>query len=773
MIPLDTDLYHSQNLNTLGIPMQAPVRSLLRVIGCIVCIMLWGCGQALPTQPAFDLAQACVSIHDPHKSIGIAVDNAWHYRTRGFQDPGLARFYVKPTGLGTFLLYDHEGGYLAYQNGVLERQWHASATAEWRIEVLDLKAYGEGLPELHLLTTSLNQHRLGLNGAKFQLSGSLTSTEAAMQQVLALERHDPASCRPFPEADLAARTLSSPGLPLDENEPVVGFVDYHTHIAFPKALGGAAMPGGAFHPYGIEHALGECSGLHGARGELDILEGQTGGGSGHAVDGYPKFTYWPHRKTKTHIQAYYRWIERAYLSGLRLMVTHATGNPTFCQILKLMHPKQSAGDCKSDDDLAMQTDYVFDLRDYIDAQSGGPGQGFLQIAQTSDEARAIIRKGKLAVVLGSEYGTLFDCVEGAKFCTPEYIDRKVEELYQRGIRSVFPIHRFDNAFGGTMPQAGSNGAWMHLSSKISTGRIEHLFDLINPRKLLFKSIRGHYWELEKCPAGVPGTKNVRSMQAFIEEDFNFLVKAAKSVPVVGGVLGKLLGWIFIDKLKPLPTYDEFSPDDALCNKRPLQDLGHYLIRRLASKGIIIEIDHLSYVSLKAALETLEKLAYPGFVSSHGWIENMPEIRRRVFQLGGQMAVTSGRPRDVAVALQTYAQERAAFEDFTGIGLGTDIQGIASQAASDEELSISYPFRSVDGTVEFLPPITGERYFNYDQEGMAHYGLLPEWLEELRMLDEQTGSRNIPVLMNSAEAYLRMWKRAELRATELRLSNLSG
>lgn len=750
--------------------MRDPIRLVMPFVLVMACGALSGCGEDLRVRPAFELAQACVSLHDPANKVTLAIENAWSYRTRAQDDAAQARFFLKPTGLGSYLLYDHEGGYLARGEKGLERHWHASPASEWQLAALDLSAIDLDLPDLYALTTSDTQYRLGLKSGDLVLNRSEQSAETAGQQVITLKRLEAKQCRDFPEAAVDAQRIAAPPPPGEPDAPVFGFVDYHTHLAFPKALGGAAMPGGLFHAYGIEHALGACSELHGKNGELDILEGQSGGSSGHDVAGYPKFNYWPNRKTKTHIQAYHRWIERAYLSGLRLMVTHATGNPTFCQILKVMHPKQSQGDCKSDDDLAMQTEYIFALRDYIDAQSGGPGRGWLDIARTADEARAIIRNNKLAIVLGSEYGTLFDCVEGAKFCTPSYIDQKVDELFQLGVRSVFPIHRFDNAFGGTMPQAGSNGAWMHLSSKISTSRIEHLFDLISPQKLLFRSIGGHYWDLEKCPAGVPGTKNIRSMQKFIDEDFSFLVKAAKSVPVVGGLLGRVLGWIFIDKLKPLPTYDEFEPNDALCNKRPLQGIGRYLIQRLASKGIIIEIDHLSYPTLLSTLDTLEELAYPGFVSSHGWIENMPDVRQRMFRLGAQMAVSNGRPREIARTLQTYAGERAPFEDFTGIGFGSDIQGIATQAAGEEDLTIAYPFRSIDDTVEFTKPMTGEREFDYDREGVAHYGLLPEWLEELRMLDEQTGSRSIPILMNSAEAYLRMWKSAELRALQLQASS---
>ena len=42
----------------------------------------------------------------------------------------------------------------------------------------------------------------------------------------------------------------------------------------------------------------------------------------------------------------------------------------------------------------------------LDRQAGGPGQGWMQIAYSADEARAIIKANKLAVVLGVEVDSL-------------------------------------------------------------------------------------------------------------------------------------------------------------------------------------------------------------------------------------------------------------------------------------------------------------------------------------------------------------------------------
>jgi hypothetical protein len=100
-----------------------------------------------------------------------------------------------------------------------------------------------------------------------------------------------------------------------------------------------------------------------------------------------------------------------------------------------------------------QLDETRKFEAFVDAQSGGPGKGWFRIVQSPPEARQVIRDGKMAVVLGIEVDNLFGCKlrEGdrkAGQCSPEAIKRLVDELYTKGVRHVFPIHNFDNAFGG-------------------------------------------------------------------------------------------------------------------------------------------------------------------------------------------------------------------------------------------------------------------------------------------------------------------------------------
>ena len=54
-----------------------------------------------------------------------------------------------------------------------------------------------------------------------------------------------------------------------------------------------------------------------------------------------------------------------------------------------------------------------------------------------------------------------------------------------------------------------------------------------------------------------------------------------------------------------------------------------------------------------------------------------------------------------------------------------------RAARRPRAAITYPFKSYDGKVTFDRQRTGERTFDYSNEGVAHYGLYADWFEDLR------------------------------------------
>ena len=358
----------------------------------------------------------------------------------------------------------------------------------------------------------------------------------------------------------------------------------------------------------------------------------------------------------------------------------------------------------------------------------------------------MIARNQLAVVLGAEYSELFDCREGREICTPDHVGRRLDEIHEAGVRSIFPVHRFDNAFGGTRMAGGTSGAWMNLSTKVSTSEIDNLLDLADPSKLLIGPVGGHYWEVGDCPDDVRGVTDLSTMDDFVTEEMSAIVGDA-----VAGFLRNRLG--------PYPDYRPFQGRRA-CNRRGLHPLGRHLVEAMMDRGMIVEVDHMSYAMLLDTLDLLESRSYAGLVSSHDWIENRPEVRERIFALGGLMSPIRRSPRSMVDRIRSLSAEMARHPFPIGVGIGTDTQGIAGQPGGEADVVIEYPFPSVDGRVLFHRPRTGNRTFDFASEGVAHYGLYPEWVETLRQV---ASAEELEIFLRSAEAYVQMWERAEAAA----------
>ena len=97
----------------------------------------------------------------------------------------------------------------------------------------------------------------------------------------------------------------------------------------------------------------------------------------HSPEGWPSFAGWPRDESLTHEGTYWKWIERAWRSGLRIMVNDLVENRALCELYPL---KQN--NCNEMVSAYQQADDMYALQDYIDAQFGGPGKGFLRIVKT-------------------------------------------------------------------------------------------------------------------------------------------------------------------------------------------------------------------------------------------------------------------------------------------------------------------------------------------------------------------------------------------------------
>ena len=101
--------------------------------------------------------------------------------------------------------------------------------------------------------------------------------------------------------------------------------------------------------------------------------------------------------------------------------------------------------------------------------------------------------------------------------------------------------------------------------------------------------------------------------------------------------------------------------------------------------------------------------------------------------------------------------------FFGTPFGSDINGLHAQPvprAGAAQNPVHYPFLSFDGGSVINRQRSGTRVYDINSDGVDHYGLYPDWIEDLRLV---AGQQIVNDMANGAEAYLQMWERAEADA----------
>jgi microsomal dipeptidase-like Zn-dependent dipeptidase len=557
-------------------------------------------------------------------------------------------------------------------------------------------------------------------------SKALVLATAATGNTGSFEFEPSGNCALFPEAPTNASGSTFKGKGVDK--PVLGFADVHVHISATTFLGGAHS-GSPFHPYGITQALGSCANIHGPNGQRDVVGnflGDTPTGQ-HDTNGWPTFTSWPAAKSLTHEGMYYKWVERAWLSGLRIMVNDLVENEVLCN-LQASSLGNATQNCNEMDSAISQITFMYNLQDYIDAQEGGPGKGWFRIIKTPAEAREVINQGKLAVVLAIEISHLFNCSiydEVAK-CDKATIDAQLDRLYNAGVRQMFPIHEFDNAFGGN---GIFNGFVLNLGNKKDTNR---------------------FWRTYDCP----------------EVEYLYGAGAIMQSADPSGGTNPISQALIAQTGGQLPIYNTTKKQ---CNAFKMTDLGKYAFEKLIEKKIIIEVDHLE-LSIKEDLLKITEAKVPQYplVSTHGGHGGITmDQAKRILASGGIIYPYKGNGTDFKGIFDTLKKIKAD-NFFFSVGYGADTNGLGAQAGPRKSgaVPVKYPFTLFQGEgfgsqfAGFSPIVfdkqkSGQRSFDINGEGMAHYGLVADFVEEVRI---EGGEEAVTALFNSAEGYLQMWER---------------
>ncbi|MFF9481624.1 discoidin domain-containing protein [Streptomyces sp. NPDC014733] len=507
------------------------------------------------------------------------------------------------------------------------------------------------------------------------------------------------TARPTPDAQI--NVTGEPFKGTDSRGNVRGFVDAHDHIMSNEGFGGRLICGKPFSEQGVADALKDCP-EHYPDGSLAIFDMITKGDGKHDPNGWPTFKDWPAHDSLTHQQNYYAGIERAWRGGQRVLVNDLVTNGVICSVYFFKDRS-----CDEMTAIRLEAKKSYDMQAFVDKMYGGPGKGWFRIVTDSTQAREVVEQGKLAVVLGVETSEPFGCKQILDIaqCSKADIDRGLDELKELGVSSMFLCHKFDNALCGVRYDSGALGTAINVGQFLSTGT---------------------YWKTEDC-RGPQHDNPIGNAPA---------PEAERRLP----------------EGEKVPTY----ASGAQCNTRGLTDLGAYAVRGMMKRHMMLELDHMSVKSAGQALDILESESYPGVISSHSWMDL--GWTERLYQLGGFTAQYMSQS-------QGFVGEAARTKDLrekyhVGYGYGTDMNGVGGWPAprgADAPDPVTYPFRSVDGGSVLDKQTTGERTWDFNTVGGAHYGMVPDWIQDIRNVG---GEEVVQDLLSGAESYLRTWGNAE-------------
>jgi hypothetical protein len=728
----------------------------LRAIGAVAStVLLLACGGSPSTQGSgnnnevrtntlptdeYTMANGCYALQAV-ESGQYVVNTGGGYAATAADSNAAEAFFMKAAMLGQQIFYATDSNTLTASGTSVTATTAISENAIWHVSYDDVA-------ETYSFTTDATGEQLIVNDAGQLVVGTIDGDNHLFKFALTDK-----ACTPYPEMPLSVSGETYKGRGVDE--PVIGFADVHSHITMGGQLSfddsreaplASLFHGSAVDRLGVAHALDDCEETHGPNGITDgnnIIATNPAGT--HDTSGWPSFIDWPAGEQLTHQSAYYRWIERSYMAGLRILVNYGTNINGLCEVGNLTYGANPTANCNDHTFAMNQVEFTRDIESYIDAQHGGPGKGWFRIVYSPEEAREVINDGNLAVVLGLEASQLFDCgvtitpLGEQPNCTPESFEQKLNEAYDAGVRQIVPLHNIDNAFaGGSLLNGGA--------------------DVLN---LLNLWDTGSFYDTVDCPEG--------GEEGYFKPGGSYMtgVPGIGNDPATGAILDLLGG--------PLPAY---NADVRQCNARALNDLGHHAYSKFFEKGLVISLDHAPLLVKRTLLDlaSQEDPPYP-IISGHGYqggVRN-DDVKDLLKNGGYSYPYKPDGANWVTELQQTKVQyERAAAEDSSNmlpfaIGLGFDINGFGgyNPPRPNPEQLVHYPFTLFEGDgwgpqFDHIAPmsvdklsIPGGRTWDTEIDGSAHFGLIPDFVEEIRL---EGGEEAVTAFYNSAEAYIQLWEK---------------
>lgn len=605
---------------------------------------------------------------------------------------------------------------------------------------------------------------------------------------------------------------------VDWDAPVWGAADLHTHPAAHLGFGGMLLQGAPDGP--IDKELANCNVRHGGYGLFDNRDGNhirsmvvgmldeiyihrqgPEKHMDHPHEGHPKYRYWPHFTTVTHQQMRHEWIKRAHEGGLRVMVGLAVNNQLLAEAIDGNNPK---------DDKESANKQIAYMRAFVNNH-----KDFMKIATSPTELRDIVREGKLAVILGVEIDNIGNFNYKGVDKSDAAIRKEIRRLYGLGVRYIFPIHVTDNAFGGaavysdmfnlsnrfaqvqpSTPAAGAavpNTAYsvehapdplvkFKLAPVIPNSDLSWIRPLVKMIELLagpvilalenepeYRVVKSYFLtpdptttKYDKIKAGHRNTKPLHQagevalaemMRLGMLIDIDHA--SEKAVDKMLGIAEKVPGGYPL-----LSGHNGFRAmrSDASENQRSDQQ-----VQRLLNLNGMMGVGY-------------------GYEPDKGGQPNFAQV---IAKRGGRSWTRSNVAANCGGSSRRFAQNYLyALEKMAGAGvaLGTDINGLFpgpgprfgelatldGNRCTTQTKPIHYagvvaarkpgdPPAPTPANEPLVMGKTGERRWNYNVDGMAHYGMLPDFFQDLRNVG--VTPPDLTPLFSSAEHLAQTWDRA--------------
>ena len=420
----------------------------------------------------------------------------------------------------------------------------------------------------------------------------------------------------------------------------------------------------------------------------------------HDPVGWPTFKDWPAPNSLTHEGTYYRWLERSWRGGQRIFVNLLVENNQLCELYPIKH-----NSCDDMDSIRLQAKDMYEMQDYIDAQFGGPGEGFYRIVRSPWEARQVINAGQDGGGHGHRDQRARSAAPSsgcpAATCpsaTRTSIDTQLDEVRKMGVRQMELVNKFDNALSGV---AGDNG---------EVGRGGQPRQLPRDQLLL-----GH----AALRAGEPRRPRQEPARRARHQ------RRAAGRPVRRDRRA-------VRRRQPAGAAALRPPDH--CNARGLTTLGEHVIAGLAEAAHAVRPRPHEREGARRRRSTRSRTsATPACC---------PATR------GRPRTPTRGSTRPAATSRRTPVT-RAGFVEkwrkhlgwaddryYFGFGYGADMNGLGAQGdprGADVANPVDLPLHRPAAASPSSKQHAGERVYDVNVDGVAQYGLYPDWIEDLRQI----------------------------------------